>query len=86
VNDNTAGTNTVAGFDRHRDGTLAPIDGSPFVAGGRGTGTIIGTQGALLAGEYRRSLSPTWWGSPSAGREGVTQPSITITSVGDKRV
>ena len=38
VNDNTAGMNTVAGFDRHADGSLSPIEGSPFAAGGAGTG------------------------------------------------
>jgi len=47
VNDNTAGTNTIAAFDRHADGTLTPIDGSPFAAGGAGTGTVVGSQGAL---------------------------------------
>jgi 6-phosphogluconolactonase len=47
VNDNTAGTNTVAGFARHADGTLTPLPGSPFAVGGAGAGTIIGTQGAL---------------------------------------
>jgi len=46
VNDNTA-VNTVAGFNRHGDGTLTPLAGSPFAAGGRGTGTIVGSQGAL---------------------------------------
>jgi 6-phosphogluconolactonase len=49
VNDNTAGTNTIAAFDRHADGLLTPIDGSPFAAGGAGTGTIVGSQGALQA-------------------------------------
>ena len=39
VNDNTAGTNTIAAFDRHADGTLTPEAGSPFAAGGAGTGT-----------------------------------------------
>jgi hypothetical protein len=34
VNDNTTGVNTVAGFDRHADGTLTPIPGSPFAVGG----------------------------------------------------
>ena len=29
VNDNTATANTVAGFDRHADGSLTPIPGSP---------------------------------------------------------
>ena len=31
VNDNTAGVNTVAAFDRHTDGTLTAVAGSPFV-------------------------------------------------------
>jgi len=56
VNDNTAGTNTVAGFDRHSDGTLTPIDGSPFAAGGQGTGTIVGSQGSLQAAGDGRYL------------------------------
>src|SRR5437870_10721981 len=47
VNDNTAGTNTIGAFDRHSDGTLTPMSGSPFLAGGAGTGTTIGSQGAL---------------------------------------
>jgi 6-phosphogluconolactonase len=47
VNDNTAGANTIAAFDRHADGSLTTIAGSPFAAGGRGTGTIVGSQGAL---------------------------------------
>jgi 6-phosphogluconolactonase (cycloisomerase 2 family) len=47
VNDNTAGTNTIAAFDRHADGTLTPLPGSPFAAGGAGTGATVGSQGAL---------------------------------------
>jgi 6-phosphogluconolactonase (cycloisomerase 2 family) len=47
VNDNTDGENTVAAFDRHADGALTPIPGSPFPAGGAGTGAGIGSQGAL---------------------------------------
>jgi 6-phosphogluconolactonase len=47
VNDNTAGTNTIAAFDRHGDGSLTPLQGSPFAAGGAGTGAGIGSQGAL---------------------------------------
>src|SRR5437870_419012 len=47
VNDNTAGENTVAAFDRHADGTLSPIPGSPFAVGGAGTGQGTGSQGAL---------------------------------------
>ena len=47
VNDNTAGTNTIGAFDRHADGTLTPEPGSPFTAGGAGTGAALSTQGAL---------------------------------------
>jgi 6-phosphogluconolactonase (cycloisomerase 2 family) len=47
VNDNTAGTNTIGGFDQHADGSLTTMAGSPFAAGGAGTGTIIGSQGSI---------------------------------------
>jgi 6-phosphogluconolactonase (cycloisomerase 2 family) len=47
VNDNTAGANTVAGFAQHADGQLTPLSGSPFAAGGAGTGASFGSQGAL---------------------------------------
>ena len=47
VNDNTTGVNTIAGFARHADATLTPLAGSPFVAGGAGTGKSLASQGAL---------------------------------------
>jgi 6-phosphogluconolactonase len=47
ANDNTAGTNTIGAFDRHADGTLTPEAGSPFAAGGAGTGAGLASQGAL---------------------------------------
>jgi 6-phosphogluconolactonase (cycloisomerase 2 family) len=47
VNDNTAPVNTVAGFDRHADGSLTPITGSPFAVGGAGTGQADASQGSL---------------------------------------
>ena len=47
VNDNTAGTNTIAAFNRHADGTLTPEAGSPFPAGGAGTGAGLASQGAI---------------------------------------
>jgi 6-phosphogluconolactonase (cycloisomerase 2 family) len=47
VNDNTTGTNTIGAFDRHADGTLTPEAGSPFPAGGAGTGAGLASQGAL---------------------------------------
>ena len=58
VNDNTGGVNTIAGFDRHADGMLTPMAGSPFVAGGVGTGKGIASQGALqLSGDGRYLLA-----------------------------
>ena len=47
VNDNAAGANTIAAFDRHADGSLTPIAGSPFAAGGSGLGAGLGSQGAI---------------------------------------
>ncbi|MFZ0089006.1 MAG: beta-propeller fold lactonase family protein [Solirubrobacteraceae bacterium] len=47
VNDNTVPANTVAGFARHADGDLTPLAGSPFSAGGAGTGAGVGSQGSL---------------------------------------
>ncbi len=47
VNDNTTSGNSIAAFDRHADGTLTPVSGSPFAAGGAGTGAGIASQGSL---------------------------------------
>ena len=47
VNQNTAGANTIAGFNRHADGSLTAIAGSPFAAGGAGTGAPFGSAGGL---------------------------------------
>jgi 6-phosphogluconolactonase len=56
VNDNTAGTNTIAAFQRNEDGSLTGLAGSPFAAGGQGTGTTVGSQGALQAANGGRYL------------------------------
>ena len=56
VDDNTAPTNTIAGFDRHADGSLSPIPGSPFPAGGAGTGLGLASQGAIQVTSDRRYL------------------------------
>jgi 6-phosphogluconolactonase len=47
VNNNSAVHNGVAGFNRHLDGRLTPLAGSPFPTGGAGTGTPIGSAGAI---------------------------------------
>ena len=56
VNDNTPTVNTVAGFDRHADGSLTPIPGSPFAIGGAGLGAGLGSQGAIQASPGGRFL------------------------------
>jgi 6-phosphogluconolactonase len=58
VNDNTAGANTVAGFARFADGRLTPLAGSPFNAGGAGTGSGLASQGAIqVTGDGRYVLA-----------------------------
>ena len=59
VNNNSAGTNAVAAFDRHADGSLTPIAGSPFVAGGAGTGGPFGSAGGLQRSSDGRYLLAT---------------------------
>ena len=56
VNDNNAGENTIAGFDRHADGSLTPIPGSPFPAGGEGKGAGLPSQGAIQLSSDGRFL------------------------------
>ncbi|MGH3152510.1 MAG: lactonase family protein [Streptosporangiaceae bacterium] len=48
VDGNTAPANTIDGFARHADGSLTPLAGSPFRAGGAGLGaTGLASQGAI---------------------------------------
>jgi 6-phosphogluconolactonase (cycloisomerase 2 family) len=56
VNDNTAPVNTVAGFDRHADGSLTAMSGSPFAVGGSGTGHPDASQGSLQLSANGRFL------------------------------
>ena len=56
VDDNTAPVNTVAGFDRHADGSLTAIPGSPFATGGSGGGAADASQGSLQLSANGRYL------------------------------
>ncbi len=56
LDDNTAGTNTISGFDRHLDGSLTALAGSPFTAGGAGTGAGLASQGAIQVSSDGRFL------------------------------
>jgi DNA-binding beta-propeller fold protein YncE len=44
---NTAAANTIDGFARHADGSVTPLPGSPFAAGGAGLGTGLASQGPI---------------------------------------
>ena len=79
VNDNTATSNTVAGFDRHADGSLTPIGGSPFTAGGAGLGAGLPSQGAIQLSSDGRYLLAVDAGSNQIsvlrlGYNGVPKP------------
>ncbi len=61
VNNNSAGQNTIAAFDRHADGSLTAIPGSPFPTGGAGTGVPFGSAGGLQQtadGRYLLATDP----------------------------
>lgn len=93
VNDNTAPANAIAGFDRHADGTLTPIPGSPFATGGAGTGAGIGSQGALQLAPGGHELLAVDAGSNDiaqllVGRDGRLWPlpGGTVSSGGNEPV
>jgi 6-phosphogluconolactonase len=56
LDDNTAGVNTVGAFDRHADGSLTPLPGSPFSVGGAGAGKGLASQGAAQLADHGRYL------------------------------
>ena len=56
LDDNTAGANTIAAFDRHANGSLTPLPGSPFSAGGAGTGAGLASEGAVQIADGGRFL------------------------------
>jgi hypothetical protein len=61
VNNNTASQNTIAAFHHRADGSLTPITGSPFNAGGSGTGGPFDSARALQRttdGRYLLATDP----------------------------
>ena len=78
VNDNTAGANTIAGFDRHADGSLTPIPGSPFTAGGTGLGAGLASQGAIQATADGRYLLAVDAGSNQVSVLRVTAGGVPV--------
>ena len=91
VNDNTTGVNTVAGFDRHSDGTLTPIPGSPFAVDGAGTGHATASQGSLQLSADGRYLLTVDAGSNQVSvlrikPDGSLQVADTVSSNGTNPV
>lgn len=87
VNDNTAGVNTVAGFERHEDGSLTALPGSPFTAGGLGSGKGLGSQGAVQQAQGGRLLLAADAGSNQISvlrvtKTGALEPSSPPVSSG----
>jgi 6-phosphogluconolactonase len=89
LDDNTAGANTIGAFDRHADGSLSPMPGSPFPAGGAGTGAGLASQGALQLSSDGRYLVAVDAGSDQIsvlrlGWDGVPQlvPGGVVSSGG----
>ena len=79
VNDNTAGTNTIAVFNRHADGSLTPAPRSPFPAGGAGAGAGLASQGAIQLADHGRYLLAVDAGSNQisvvrVGHDGTLDP------------
>jgi 6-phosphogluconolactonase len=56
IDGNTITANTIDGYARHADGSLTPLAGSPFAAGGAGLGTGLASQGAIQATQDGRYL------------------------------
>ena len=65
VDGNTAPANTIDGFARHADGSLTPLAGSPFSAGGAGLGSGLASQGAIQVTSDGRYC---WLSTPAATR------------------
>ena len=88
VNNNMAGHNSISGFDRHTDGSLTPIAGSPFRTGGAGTGADLPSQGALQFSSDGRYVLAVDAGSDQIStlrvhQDGSLQLAETVSSGGD---
>jgi len=82
LDDNTTGTNTISAFDRHLDGTLTAMPGSPFTAGGAGTGAGLASQGAIQLADGGRFLLAVDAGSNQISVEQVLpNGSLRLTDV-----
>ena len=87
LDDNTAGSNTIAAFNRHANGTLTPLPGSPFAAGGEGAGAGLASQGAVQIADGGRFLLAVDAGSNQVSvlriqPDGSLHPASVVSSGG----
>jgi 6-phosphogluconolactonase len=78
VNGNTPTANTIDGFARHADGSLTPLAGSPFAAGGAGLGTGLASQGAIEATQDGRYLLAVDAGSNQVSVLRITADGVPV--------
>ncbi|HUE25682.1 MAG TPA: beta-propeller fold lactonase family protein [Solirubrobacteraceae bacterium] len=82
VNDNTAHENTIGVLDRHADGSLTPNPGSPYAAGGQGSGSGLASQGAVQVTRNGRYLLAVDAGSDQLSALSINHDgSLTLDSV-----
>jgi 6-phosphogluconolactonase len=67
IDSNAAGSNGILAFDRHADGSLTALAGSPFATGGAGFGKGLGSQGAI-----QRSVDGQYLLAVNAGSNSVS--------------
>ena len=78
IDGNTAPANTIDGFARHADGSVTPLPGSPFAAGGAGTGTGLASQGAIQATRGGRYLLAVNAGSNQISVLRITRDGVPV--------
>jgi 6-phosphogluconolactonase len=78
IDGNTATANTIDGFARHADGSVTPLPGSPFAAGGAGLGTGLASQGAIQATPDGRYLLAVDAGSNQVSVLRVTAGGVPV--------
>ena len=78
IDGNTATANTIDGFARHADGSVTPLPGSPFAAGGAGTGSGLASQGAIQATPGGRYLLAVDAGSNQISVLRITKGGVPV--------
>jgi len=78
IDGNTATANTIDAFARHADGSVTPLPGSPFAAGGAGLGTGLASQGAIQATPDGRYLLTVDAGSNQISVLRITKGGVPV--------